>query len=100
MKKLLFLFILIMAGCTYTPVSEDTVVKNSTTELVMSLDSTNLISHYVITDDNFHYYYSEDKLLVQKYTVTDDEISIPAFLFIFAVILFFAFGLLIGLASK
>ena len=79
MKKLLFILILFITSCTYTKVDETTKIPNVITEELKTLSADTL---YVLKTDDYHYYYDENKVLIEKYDVRNDQVSINAIILI------------------
>lgn len=105
MKKLLFFIIIItMMSCTYKPVSENTELTNEVVQTIQSADSTNVQQVYVIKTSDYHYYYNEDKVLIEKYNVKKDDVSIDAGILVFLitalVVFIIAFIVLLSLLDR
>lgn len=79
MKKLLFILILFITSCTYTKVDETTEIPNVITEELKTLPADTL---YVLKTNDYHYYYNKNKVLIEKYDVRKDKVSINGVSFI------------------
>lgn len=95
MKKLLIALIAIaFMSCTYNPVDENTttstnVQKELTTKAVPD-------TLYVVKTDANHYYFNNEKELIEKYETDELDVTIPFPALIIFIGLIFVFGLLLG----
>ena len=94
MKKLLVILCLaMMVGCTYQNVDESTEVP---VKVMTELSNAQSDTVYVVKTEDFHYYYSKDKVLVEKYRVSTADVSIKLFILVWVFFIFIAIGYFIG----
>jgi hypothetical protein len=90
----MLLLILITAGCAYQPVDTDTLITNNTTT---ELATANSDSIYIIRTKNYHYYYDNNKILLEKYPVNNIFIIIPWFVFLISLLFCILWGFILGI---
>ena len=94
MKKILVILCLaMMVGCTYQKVDESTAIP---VKVITELSNAQSDTVYVVKTEDFHYYYSKDKVLVEKYRVSTAAVSIKFFAFVWVFFIFIAIGYFIG----
>lgn len=91
MKKLFILMLLaaFFTGCAYIPVSENTSVPVEVYNKVKT--DTTTVSFYVVTTNDYSYYFNESKELVQKYLIDESYVIMPLEGFILLLIIFLMF---------
>ena len=98
MKKLLVILCLaMMVGCTYKKVDESTEVP---VKVMTELRNAQSDTVYVVKTEDFHYYYSKDKVLVEKYRVSTADVSIKLFALVWVFFIFIAIGYFIGINNR
>ena len=97
MKKynffILLLLSLVISSCAYQPIDIDTDTNNAATELA----TTNIDSIYIIKTENYHYYYDNNKILLEKYPVSNIFITIPWFIFLISLLFCILCGFILGI---
>ena len=76
-------------GCAYIPVSENTSVPLEVYNKVKT--DTTTVSFYVVTTNDYSYYFNENKELVQKYISNENYIGLPLEGFILLLLIFLMF---------
>ena len=82
-----------MVGCTYQKVDESTAIP---VKVITELSNAQSDTVYVVKTEDFHYYYSKDKVLVEKYRVSTADVSIKLFTLVWVFFIFIAIGYFIG----
>ena len=97
MKKynffILLLLSLVISSCAYQPIDTDTLITNNTTT---ELATANSDSIYIIKTENYHYYYDSNKILLEKYQVSNRFITIPWFVFLISLLFCIVWGFVLG----
>jgi PBP1b-binding outer membrane lipoprotein LpoB len=95
-KPLMISIIFILTSCSnYSPVNNQTVTPNSITSELNSYDTTNLKKVYVLADNEHKYVYDENKLLIEKYSITNNTVGLFILICSFIVILGLALFMII-----
>lgn len=100
MKKLFILMLLaaFFTGCAYTPVSENTSVPLEVYNKVKT--DTTTVSFYVVTTNDYSYYFNESKELVQKYVIDGSYVAMSLEGFILLLLLIFLMSVLLTIFTK
>jgi len=100
MKKFYLLLsivsVIILSSCTYNEVNDKTELPYSVMDSIVVVDSTALENVYVIETENNHFYFNENKKLVEKYITNNERVTLNIYFLITLFIVVFLVGLFLG----
>jgi len=105
MKRLVFFIlivitiIIIFSSCTYNKVNKSTEVPYGVMDTILVVDSTSCVHFFKVETDDNHFYFDENKVLVEKYTTKEEKITINIYLFVIGGVIIFIVGCFIGASN-